>query len=58
MDNYEKLLEEINIFLNKEEINSINTNTEIISLYDLYIIMDKEFENLRKLSNIDKTYCQ
>lgn len=58
MDNYEKLLEEINLFLNKEEVNSINTNTEIISLYDLYNVMDKEFENLRKLSNVDKTYCQ
>ena len=33
MDNYKKLLEEINLFLNNEEINSINTNTEIISLY-------------------------
>jgi len=58
MDNYEKLIEEINLLLNKEEINSENTNVEIISLYDLVIIMDKEFEKLRKLSNIDKTYCQ
>lgn len=58
MDNYEKLLEEINLFLTKEEVNNENTNTEIISLYDLFIIMDKEFEKLRKLSNIDKTYCQ
>lgn len=58
MNNYEKLLEEINLFLNKEEVNSKNTNIEIISLYDLYIIMDKEFENLRKLSAIDKIYCQ
>lgn len=56
MDNYEKLLEEINIFLNKEEVNGQNINTEIISLFDLYIIMDKEFENLKKLSNIEKTY--
>ena len=58
MDNYEKLLEEINLFLKRDEINCKNTNDEIVSLYDLYNVMEKEFEKLKKLSTIDKTYCQ
>ena len=50
MDNYEKLLGEINEFINSEKPNLENTNDEVISAYDLYIKVKKELSGLNKLS--------
>lgn len=49
MDNYKKLLNEINDYLNKKEINNDDTSCEIISLYDLLKIVDSELENFRNI---------
>ena len=57
MNNYEKLLNEINEYLNKKEINNEGTSTEIISLYDLLKIVSnelKEFRNILTNSTLSK----
>lgn len=57
MNNYEKLLNEINEYLNKKEINNEGTSTEIISLYDLLKTVSnelKEFRNILTNSTLSK----
>jgi len=46
MDAYNKLLNEINIILNEEDVEF---NDNQISLYDLYNIVNSHFEDLRDL---------
>ena len=50
MDNYEILLNEIKDYLNKNEIDSDKTNSEVISLYDLCKIINQELEGLRNIT--------
>lgn len=50
MDNYDLLLNEIKLFLSQEEIKEQDTNVEVISLYDLYSIINKELEELRNIT--------
>lgn len=50
MDNYNILLNEIKEYLNRDEVNSENANNEIISLFDLYNIINGEFEGLRNIT--------
>lgn len=49
MDNYEILLNEINDYLNKREINNEDASSEIISLYDLLKIVDNELQDFRNI---------
>lgn len=53
MDNYEKLLKEINLFLQENEVEN---SEDVISLYELYNVMNKEFIHLKKLDKIDQTF--
>ena len=50
MDNYNKLLDEIKDYLKREEVDKENTNVEVISLYDLYKILNEELEELRDIT--------
>ena len=50
MEKYDRLLNEIKDYLNKEEINGENFKNEIISLYDLYNILNDELEGLRNIT--------
>ena len=50
MDNYNILLNEINEYLKCDEVDSTNTNNEIISAYDLYNIVNDELEGLRDIT--------
>lgn len=54
MDNYDLLLNEIKTFLAQEEIKEEDTNVEVISLYDLYNIINKELEDLRNITQNSK----
>lgn len=54
MDNYDLLLNEIKTFLVQEEIKEEDTNVEVISLYDLYSIINNELEELRSLTQNSK----
>lgn len=53
MEKYEILLNEIKKYLNKEEIN-VNTNNEIISLYNLTKILMEELEGLKNIKTDSK----
>ena len=54
MDNYDLLLNEIKNFLAQDEIKEEDTNVEIISLYDLYCIVNEELKDLRDIMNNSK----
>ena len=54
MDNYDLLLNEIKMFLAQDEIKEEDTNVEVISLYDLYCIINKELEDLRNITQNSK----
>ena len=50
MENYDILLNEIKDYLKKEEVNGENCENEIISLYDLYNIVNDELKELRNIT--------
>lgn len=54
MDNYDLLLNEIKTFLAQDEIKEEDTNVEVISLYDLYCIVNEELEELRNITQNSK----
>ena len=44
-------INEIENYLNKEEVSNLRTNIEVISLYDLFKIIENEFEVLKNIKN-------
>ena len=57
MNNMDNTVKELDIwvgklenYLNKEEVSSLKTNIEVISLYDLFKIVDNEFKDLRNVT--------
>lgn len=54
MEKYDVLLNEIKEYLNKKEVDNLNANNEVVSIYDVYSAINEELEGLRKISKNSK----